>query len=840
MAVNFYGGFRPVPTHNRRPRPTGQGTAAGFRPGQLPYGGVPQPREQALLPAPGREQRTTRGQSSPQSPSLLNRVTQTANTPLDFNQFGKIGDTRLKGSRFRGVNPIAFNRYQDAPNVPDYRGGPQRGRLRNLNAKQFTSRARQGDLQYGPDRGTYTNIGELAPRAGVGQFQGLDTQGLPGRASGPQRAQYGNLPGRSQYGNAPARSNFHGLDDRIAALPQLANRSTDYIRDRRGLASGIENDLNLRRGQYGELRSSLDRRRRDLDERAGHAQELAGGLDRREQQVAERDRDRQRRLGDRQRRLDQYGNIDRDFALTQDFGGERQRVEQSQYQRALDLLSPQLQQEEQQLRSRLVSQGLPEGSQAYQDAMSTFSRQRANQLSNLALGAVEAGGREQSRMSDLLSRNRQQLFGEQGTLFGEGGALEAEASRRFGEGNQFWQNQRELFADRGQLENERARGFQEGRQVFDAGGDIFQNALQSADFSERLNRAQEDENQRSFGRDSQVRGQLYGEQRDAVNVLNQNERDLFDQGMQLARLGDQRQNQMFGQGMQLAGMGDRRQDTMFGQGMQLADLDFRNRGQGMQEQLAQAGLLNQNQRDLFNQQFQNRGQSFQEQLAQANIANQNQDRLFGQGMQLSNLNNQNRQQMFDNAFANRGQSMQEQMALANIANQNQQTRFGQGMQLANMLNQNRDRTFNQGMQAAAFDNANLNNLYNQRMQSADMHNQNQLSLFNQRNIMRNQGIREMMMQRQQPFQDLNAMMALAGPAPQMPMFQERQWGAQAPNYMGAQSNFLNQQNQQNNANAGMWGRLAGQGLNWWQNRNAGQAPVGSAGHQGFQLPWQQG
>ena len=125
-------------------------------------------------------------------------------------------------------------------------------------------------------------------------------------------------------------------------------------------------------------------------------------------------------LGDFQGR---YDDIGRDYALTRpgDFGAERDSVQQAVYDRAMNLLSPQLERQEQRMLTDLANRGLAPTSEAYQDLSGQFADQRQRDLTDLSLASVLAGAQEHQRLADLTSRNRAQAFGEAGTLFDAGG-----------------------------------------------------------------------------------------------------------------------------------------------------------------------------------------------------------------------------------------------------------------------------------------------------------------------------------------------------------------------------------------------------------------------------------
>ncbi|MBM1556665.1 tail fiber domain-containing protein [Sulfitobacter mediterraneus] len=76
-----------------------------------------------------------------------------------------------------------------------------------------------------------------------------------------------------------------------------------------------------------------------------------------------------------------------------DFSDERSRVENALMER----MNPSLTKDREALEARLASQGIRYGSQAYQDAMGDFNRQS----NDARLGAIIAGGQEQSRLTDM-------------------------------------------------------------------------------------------------------------------------------------------------------------------------------------------------------------------------------------------------------------------------------------------------------------------------------------------------------------------------------------------------------------------------------------------------------
>lgn len=96
-------------------------------------------------------------------------------------------------------------------------------------------------------------------------------------------------------------------------------------------------------------------------------------------------------VGDVQRHIADAGPITRTYGT--DFSKDRQRVEDALMAR----MSPRLEQDRQRLESRLASQGIRIGSDAYQSAMDDFSRQ----TNDARFGAILNAGQEQSRLTGL-------------------------------------------------------------------------------------------------------------------------------------------------------------------------------------------------------------------------------------------------------------------------------------------------------------------------------------------------------------------------------------------------------------------------------------------------------
>ncbi len=110
----------------------------------------------------------------------------------------------------------------------------------------------------------------------------------------------------------------------------------------------------------------------------------------------------------------QTGNLSQ-LPGQEDFGGERQRVENALYDRSARRLDDQFSRREEDQRSQLLNRGLREGTEAYANAERDLNESRTDAYGDLRDRAVAAGGQEQSRLfSDALAA-RQQGFGENST-----------------------------------------------------------------------------------------------------------------------------------------------------------------------------------------------------------------------------------------------------------------------------------------------------------------------------------------------------------------------------------------------------------------------------------------
>ena len=98
--------------------------------------------------------------------------------------------------------------------------------------------------------------------------------------------------------------------------------------------------------------------------------------------------------------------------LPTDFADTRRQVTQSVFDRQLGLLQPEFTRQRDQLEQNLADRGLPIGGEAYNQALDRLDRQQGEQQQRLAQQADIAGGQEASRLFNMASSARGQLFRE--------------------------------------------------------------------------------------------------------------------------------------------------------------------------------------------------------------------------------------------------------------------------------------------------------------------------------------------------------------------------------------------------------------------------------------------
>lgn len=138
-----------------------------------------------------------------------------------------------------------------------------------------------------------------------------------------------------------------------------------------------------------------------------------------------------------------------DLPGVNDFGAERQRVEDALFQRQSALLNPRLEQEQRRLETQLASRGVAPGSAASRRALDDQARRSNEALAAARNDAILAGGQEQSRLFGNALQARGQQFGERQALTSADLATRAQL---FGERSDI---SRDAQARRGQLFGER-------------------------------------------------------------------------------------------------------------------------------------------------------------------------------------------------------------------------------------------------------------------------------------------------------------------------------------------------------------------------------------------------
>ena len=197
----------------------------------------------------------------------------------------------------------------------------------------------------------------------------------------------------------------------------------------------------------------------------------------------------------------------------------------------LNRINPQMEEQRAAMAQRLQNQGLPVGSEAYNQELNRFDRSRGDQLENLALSSVGAGRQEQGRLfgQDLASGqfNASEARRQFGERLGATSFNAQEQGRGFRENlasnqNQFNQN---LAANQFNA-GESGRGFRE-----DLAGRQFQSGERDSAFGRDFARQQfrSGEQDRAFGRDISGRQFQAGEQGRSFGERRASSNDQFGQ-----------------------------------------------------------------------------------------------------------------------------------------------------------------------------------------------------------------------------------------------------------------------------------------------------------------------
>lgn len=204
-------------------------------------------------------------------------------------------------------------------------------------------------------------------------------------------------------------------------------------------------------------------------------------------------------------------------ALPSDLNAFRDEAETALYDRNTAYLDRDFERREESLRSRLANQGIVEGSEAYRNAIDDFERGRETAYRQARNEAIAGGGAEASRMFDIGSRSRGQLYGE--ALSGGAFANQAAALAT---------GQQAQAADFGN----RARG-QDYAEALASRGQLFGEEATAGDFGNRAaaQATAQNEGVASFG--NLARNQAMVEALTGADFANQARRQGFDEMMTL-------------------------------------------------------------------------------------------------------------------------------------------------------------------------------------------------------------------------------------------------------------------------------------------------------------------
>jgi len=489
--------------------------------------------------------------------------------------------------------------------------------------------------------------------------------------------------------------------------------------------------------------------------------------------------------------------------LNTDFSAERDRVEKATFDRANSLMTPQFEQQRDDLIADLRNRGLPLNGEQAMDELNRLDRMQGEQRDRLSQSAIQAGGAEHSRLFGMSSAARGQMFNEAST----GGTFANTAAlQQFGAGldSSAFGNQAQEQAFRQGLDNARLG-----------------NSEQQAAFERQLASGQ-------FG--NQAQAQFFGQKLAAQNQSNEAQQSGFQNRMASQQAGNQAQAQRFGQQLAAQGQSNDAQQSsfqnrlasqqagnqalgqQFGQNLQASQYGNQTTGQNNQTNLDYMRQNDARRQAAFDQRYQNTDQ--RERAMQDRFGMDLQGREYGinaaqaaQGLNQDAMgfNNQWNQQGFQNRM--------DQAGLFNDANSRQ---FAQEMAATQMNNQTQNQRFSQDLQRANFGNQARMGQMGADQASREAIMAEYLTDAQLRSADRSRGMQERMTLRANPFNEASAIIQGA-PSMQMPSpMQAPAVNMQGPNISGMiyQSNAIAQQQAQQQAaahNAGMsaFGNMAG-------------------------------
>jgi len=312
--------------------------------------------------------------------------------------------------------------------------------------------------------------------------------------------------------------------------------------------------------------------------------------------------------------FDDFGGLD-NYGLQEIEGSGQQRLqaEDAVYDRNTSRLDPKFEQAQNKLNIDLQNRGLTQGDEAYDEAMDNFAREKTDAYQTASNESIMAGGREAERNFGMDMQNRQNQFGERGSI------SQDEMARQGQRFNQETGNRDRTFDEFGDMSRDQmAREGQQYNQELGSRGEIFgELAGMSQDYLTRQGQMasqQGDNYDRAF---SQQQGMSQDEMA--------REQQLYDQqmgarGQQYTERQGMATNELTRQGQNFDQMANNR-DAEWGQRVGM------NNATRADSQLANA------------QQAALRSQQFNERQAISNTARDSQAQQFSQQMDVANYQN---------------------------------------------------------------------------------------------------------------------------------------------------------------------------------------------------------
>lgn len=260
--------------------------------------------------------------------------------------------------------------------------------------------------------------------------------------------------------------------------------------------------------------------------------------------------------GNIQQNIESGGNITRSYGT--DFSEDRQRVEDALMQR----MQGGQDRDRAQLETRLANQGIGYGTAAYSAAMDDYNRS----VNDSRLGAILAGGQEQSRITGLEAQRAGFQNSAQSQAYGQNANnaqfTNAAQAQRFGQNL---------------ASGDFANQAQQQRYGQDASNIQMQNAAQAQDFGQDISRAQFQ---------NQAAGQNFSESLQNSQFANQAQQQRFGQDATNLQMQNAVRQASLDNTNSARGANNAIAGTLFGQNVQRAGMADDRRVAQMQEQFA--------------------------------------------------------------------------------------------------------------------------------------------------------------------------------------------------------------------------------------------------------------